>query len=103
MYYLAQDGRIYDDGKGEATSPAYGLDPWGRRVELSPAVSKDLTERFLRERGPGLGDLVARATSAVGIKPCPPCKRRQEYLNQLGTRIGSTIGAFFYGSHPSGG
>jgi len=31
----------------------------------------------------GLGDVIARATQAVGIKPCPPCKRRQAYLNRL--------------------
>lgn len=31
----------------------------------------------------GLGDLVAKATSAVGIKPCAECKRRQEKLNRL--------------------
>ena len=28
------------------------------------------------------GNLVARATSALGIQPCEPCKRRQEWLNQ---------------------
>jgi hypothetical protein len=31
----------------------------------------------------GLGDVVAKVTSAVGIKPCGPCKRRQEALNKL--------------------
>lgn len=31
----------------------------------------------------GLGDVVAAVTSAVGIKPCGGCKRRQEALNGL--------------------
>lgn len=31
----------------------------------------------------GLGDLVAKMTKAVGIKPCEPCQRRQEALNSL--------------------
>jgi hypothetical protein len=31
----------------------------------------------------GLGDAIARATSAVGIKPCGGCKKRQEVLNDL--------------------
>jgi hypothetical protein len=31
----------------------------------------------------GLGDVVARVTSAVGIKPCGGCKDRQEKLNKL--------------------
>jgi hypothetical protein len=30
----------------------------------------------------GLGDLVAAATKAVGIQPCPRCKRTQEQLNK---------------------
>jgi hypothetical protein len=31
----------------------------------------------------GLGDVVAAATTAVGIKPCEPCERRKETLNAL--------------------
>lgn len=30
----------------------------------------------------GLGDVIARMTSAVGIKPCDACKRRQQWLNE---------------------
>lgn len=30
----------------------------------------------------GLGDVVAKATSAVGIKPCGGCARRQAALNK---------------------
>lgn len=31
----------------------------------------------------GAGDVVARATKAVGIKPCAPCERRRKRLNKL--------------------
>lgn len=31
----------------------------------------------------GLGDVVARITPAVGIKPCGGCKKRQEALNRI--------------------
>lgn len=30
----------------------------------------------------GLGDVVASATGAVGIRPCGGCKKRQEALNR---------------------
>lgn len=31
----------------------------------------------------GLGDTIAKATKAVGIKPCGGCKKRQEKLNKI--------------------
>ncbi|MHC4197888.1 MAG: hypothetical protein ACYSRP_08280 [Planctomycetota bacterium] len=31
----------------------------------------------------GLGDVIKRATSSVGIKPCGGCKRRAATLNRL--------------------
>jgi hypothetical protein len=54
--------------------------------------------RLLRERRPGLGDMVAAGLSAVGITPervsaalgvrdCG-CKKRQQQLNELGRRLG---------------
>lgn len=30
----------------------------------------------------GLGDTIAKVTSAIGIKPCGGCKERQEWLNR---------------------
>jgi hypothetical protein len=30
----------------------------------------------------GFGDVIARATRAVGIQPCGGCKARQQWLNQ---------------------
>ena len=34
-------------------------------------------------RSTGLGDTIAKATKAVGIKPCGGCKKRQAKLNKL--------------------
>ncbi len=36
-----------------------------------------------RARVRGLGDTIAKATTALGIKPCGGCKKRQELLNRL--------------------
>jgi hypothetical protein len=33
-------------------------------------------------RQPGLGDVIAGATKAVGIKPCGKCQQRQAALNR---------------------
>jgi hypothetical protein len=50
------------------------------------------TQDYLKVRGKkdapanklrGLGDVIAAATKAVGIKPCEPCRKRQEALNRL--------------------
>ena len=30
----------------------------------------------------GLGDAIERATSAVGLRPCPRCKKRAQWLNE---------------------
>lgn len=30
----------------------------------------------------GLGDVVAKMTKAIGIKPCVRCKKRQQWLNE---------------------
>lgn len=40
-----------------------------------------ITEKNLPSRG--LGDTIAKITSAIGIKPCGGCKKRQESLNRL--------------------
>jgi hypothetical protein len=36
---------------------------------------------FVPDEPVGLGDLVKRATSAVGIRPCGPCQQRAQRLN----------------------
>ena len=35
------------------------------------------------QRSRGLGDTIARMTTAIGIPPCGGCKKRQERLNKL--------------------
>ena len=48
-------------------------------VDIDPnKVDKPLPKRIT-----GLGDVIARATSAVGIKPCGGCQKRREALNKL--------------------
>jgi hypothetical protein len=35
----------------------------------------------------GLGDLVAKVTSAVGVKPCSPCEARRRQMNGWAPRV----------------
>ncbi len=37
---------------------------------------------FITDKDVGLGDVIKRATSAVGIKPCGGCTRRAAALNR---------------------
>jgi hypothetical protein len=37
---------------------------------------------FATEQEIGLGDMIKRATTALGIKPCGGCSRRASALNQ---------------------
>lgn len=37
---------------------------------------------FIRDEEIGLGDVVKRATSAIGIRPCSGCERRAVALNR---------------------
>lgn len=37
---------------------------------------------FIREEEIGLGDVIKRATSAVGIRPCGGCEQRAAALNR---------------------
>jgi hypothetical protein len=57
------------------------IQTWG--VELRdgrPVITELLAEV---EAITGLGDVVAAATKAVGIKPCGSCQQRRETLNKL--------------------
>lgn len=45
----------------------------------SPCLRHDLPINKVE----GLGDVVAKVASAVGIKPCKGCKRRQAWLNKV--------------------
>lgn len=40
-----------------------------------------VTESNLPSRG--VGDTIAKATKAIGIKPCGGCRKRQELLNKV--------------------
>lgn len=35
----------------------------------------------------GLGDVVTKATSALGLKHCTPCEQRRRLMNQLAPRV----------------
>lgn len=41
-------------------------------------------KKFLgqKQKSRGVGDTIAKITSAVGVKPCGGCKQRQEWLNE---------------------
>lgn len=47
-------------------------------METPEQVFARMTPRL----GPGLGDVVAGATKAVGVKPCGGCQKRREALNR---------------------
>lgn len=40
--------------------------------------------RLLPREGVGVGDLVARATKAFGIKSCRGCHKRRDLFNRVG-------------------
>ena len=40
-------------------------------------------EKWEKPRSVGLGDTIAKVTSAVGLRPCGGCKKRQAKLNRL--------------------
>ena len=71
----SRNGNLADPpivGRGESTPPHRPAPP---RLPV-PEVKSGQPMR-------GLGDVVARATSSIGIKPCGKCKKRQEMLNKL--------------------
>ena len=54
-----------------------------RRVEKEEVPAHNVRlPGFLIEREVGLGDLIKKATYAVGIKPCGGCERRAAVLNR---------------------
>jgi len=59
--------------------------------ETAQSDSADMSERrpyrvrlpgFITDEEIGLGDVIKRATSAVGIRPCDDCARRAAMLNR---------------------
>lgn len=53
----------------------------GEIVTRGPIVPDKYAER--RKAMRGLGDVIAKATSMVGITPCGGCKKRQAALNAM--------------------
>jgi hypothetical protein len=43
---------------------------------------------FIRDEDIGLGDMIKRATSAIGIRPCGSCEQRAATLNRWLTFTG---------------
>ena len=71
--------------RGDGTDPPIYVIPQSAiRPPNTPAASLPAQTRVGGPR-PGLGDVVARVASAVGIKPTKGCgcKKRQEALNRL--------------------
>jgi hypothetical protein len=58
---------------GRETGPEPGAESGPYRVRLPG---------FISEEDAGLGDVIKRATSLVGIKPCGGCARRAAALNR---------------------
>ena len=57
-----------------------------KKCGLTASVPDDCVEPLhnCKPKGlTGLGDVVAKVTSAVGVKPCGKCKERQAKLNKL--------------------
>ena len=49
----------------------------------SEEEEKAMREANYKGKSRGLGDTIAKATRAVGIKPCGACKKRQAKLNKM--------------------
>jgi hypothetical protein len=59
-----------------------------RTRKVKPQPYKVRLPGFIRDEDIGLGDVIKRATSAVGIKPCGGCERRAAALNRWFTLSG---------------
>lgn len=70
-------------GARESRQGDYGGLREGTQTPPPPRVNPPVPAPAPSPRLRGLGDVVAAATSAVGIKPCGGCKKRQEALNRL--------------------
>lgn len=59
--------------------------PWIDLLVASPEKAvKEINKHIGHTAGGmGLGDVVAKITGLLGIKPCASCKKRQEKLNKI--------------------
>jgi hypothetical protein len=55
----------------------------GMKTKRSDPFRIRIPRRTIGRSSLGLGDIIAMATSAVGVKPCGGCKERAAYLNSL--------------------
>jgi hypothetical protein len=51
-------------------------------VSTPPRTQRIRLPGFVVEHDVGLGDVIKRATSAIGIRPCGGCARRAAALNR---------------------
>lgn len=56
--------------------------------ETTDSIHKVRLPGFLVEEEIGLGDVIKRATSALGLTPCEGCQRRAMKLNQWMSFVG---------------
>jgi hypothetical protein len=52
------------------------------KAKTEPAPHRVRLPGFLVEQEIGLGDVIKRATSAIGIRPCAGCEKRAAALNR---------------------
>lgn len=52
------------------------------RQQMQKLVEEKKPEPSKTAPSKGVGDTVAKFTKAIGIKPCGPCERRRQWLNQ---------------------
>lgn len=55
-------------------------------MEVREALARLRAERGVPSPPAGLGDVVATATKAVGVRPCSACDRRRLWLNRITPR-----------------
>jgi hypothetical protein len=60
----------------------------GRNAERRAKPYRVRLPGFVSDEEVGLGDVIKRATSTVGIRPCGGCDRRAEALNRWFTFSG---------------
>jgi len=53
----------------------------GHTTRSAPTPHRVRLPGFVSDSEVGLGDVIKRATSLVGIRPCGPCQRRAASLN----------------------
>ena len=71
------------DTEGTGSAAAGRQRPRANRLaENSPAAHRVRLPGFVQDEDIGLGDVVKRATYAIGIKPCAGCEKRAAALNR---------------------